>query len=900
MKRILSKLRVPDAAQQFLNSAADVLMPFGHTPIQLKRVFKAALLTTICFMFSCIDRVDNKLGNASYLCALISVSMHPGRRLGAMMQSLAFGLTAVLIGLPYSLFAHFCAKKTYDATNDLQKAYGIFVIFLFIVLCVFGYVRSVAPRFFSVVFVWFLICHFSFLLPITTSYRQIAYDYSVPFIIGIGLSFFVSVTVFPEFGSTYIGTTVLSAMHELQVMFSNTSYFFTSFDTDDPHNVKEHSRKLAALLSQKKKVRTSLAACDATMLECTYEFSYSFMAPQELKSLLKKMRNLSVTVNALHVACELALGVFAGYQPEKDQVAFTDLKKDPDPMSSSHDIIESIKPEKEASYANKELLVEFIKSVNEPVHKVTEIALEALNETKCVLAYTYDAKVHSLKFSNAVDATFVDLDHAEVHKKYEVSLEKIDKHLGELAAANESFSTLVKSELSKISDKEFDLVYLVPQEEYFVLSLFLLNFRETALLVSQILSQVRTLLEIRQSRETHGFFGRKMWFSIIHVRHNWSKYLKTGTAELQEGETASIAATKQTSNDVGESKPSYARNPGLRRQSSFDTLASAAKDTKRATVERVLLKIRLRLIRVLDQLRERRLHLLNAFRTALTIFLVTFPGYSVHMRTWFNNTRGSWVGFAAIIALETNVGATGFGYVMRTISVVLASAWGYALYAAGNYGHDRYVMTVMVFIGVAPMYYMMLLSPHGRAFLIGVVSLVVVPLSTLRNHGIPGTILINFGKRCVAMLVGGGAAMLVNVAVFPQKARVHLVNQLVIALKSCQLIQIQLALGINGENSGASRVSMVRSESRYNQYHRKAKSALAAADSLLKVAMTEPRLKGPFKTRADIYTEIIFVLHQILDRYNNIKFLRQQYGSAVLDELSVSAFFHFIIMIFLF
>lgn len=37
---------------------------------------------------------------------------------------------------------------------------------------------------------------------------------------------------------------------------------------------------------------------------------------------------------------------FAGYQPEKDQVAFTDLKKDPDPMSSSHDIIESIKPEK--------------------------------------------------------------------------------------------------------------------------------------------------------------------------------------------------------------------------------------------------------------------------------------------------------------------------------------------------------------------------------------------------------------------------------------------------------------------------------------------------------------------------------------------------------------------------
>lgn len=54
------------------------------------------------------------------------------------------------------------------------------------------------------------------------------------------------------------------------------------------------------------------------------------------------------------------------------------------------------------------------------------------------------------------------------------------------------------------------------------------------------------------------------------------------------------------------------------------------------------------------------------------------------------------------------------------------------------------------------------------------------------------------------------------------------------------------------------------------------------------VSKQEPRLKGSFKEIHSIYREMFFVLHQILDRFDTIKFLRQQYGSAVLEELSVS------------
>lgn len=52
------------------------------------------------------------------------------------------------------------------------------------------------------------------------------------------------------------------------------------------------------------------------------------------------------------------------------------------------------------------------------------------------------------------------------------------------------------------------------------------------------------------------------------------------------------------------------------------------------------------------------------------------------------------------------------------------------------------------------------------------------------------------------------------------------------------------------------------------------------------VTKNEPRLKGSFKEIQSIYKEMFFVLHQILDRFDSIKFLRQQYGSAVLEDLS--------------
>lgn len=895
------------------------IFPYGHSPTQLKRLFKASLSTAICFMLPCIDSVDIKLGPSSYLCALISVSMHPGRRLGAMMQSLVIGLLGILVGIPYALFAHFLVRKVYYTTNDIQKAMALYIVFEFFILLFIGYVRSAAPRIFSFAYIMFLIAHFSFLLPITTTLSSIAYDFSIPFLVGISVAFVINLAVFPEFGSTHIGTTVLSSIHELQVMFTNTSYFFINLDIDDPELAKGHTQKLAFLINQKKKVRTSLAQCSSTMLECTYEFSYSYMAPQELKPLLNNLQSLSITINALHVTCELVLGVFvgSGAQSSKNDgqksFDFADLEKelkreasaelsdsDHSVFEDSKEFLKHVKPQKEANYADRDLLLEFIHSVREPAQDVTKVALEALNHTKCVLAYAYDAKIDDVKISSIYDTTFVDCNEKTRTEKYQVSLEKIDEYLQEIARVNENFGTAIRLELSKMSNQEFDYIYLVPREEYFVLTLFILNFREASILISKILSQVRTLLAIRINRESKGWSGRRIWFSVIRVTNNWHRFLTSGFGEPQEGETASIIAAKQSSGDFKEkdnvqvNKPSYytrwkQKNHMMSSSLSLNTTGSLVANMKKNTksfVSKGIRKFRKLSFNTHMFFSKRRLHFQSAFRTTLLLFLVTFPGYSEHMHEWYNTIRGSWVGFAALVALETNVGATTLGSITRTICVTIGSAWGYALYVAGNNGDDRYLMVILVMIGTAPLYYFMFYSPYGKAGMMGVVSLTTVPLSTLRNHGIGGTVLVNFAKRCIAMVVGGGAATLINVTVFPQKARTQLVDQLIYSLKYCQLIQIQLAVGLNGESLQST--TMVRSNILFNKYQKKARAALQAAESLLGVAKKEPRLKASFSTHSEIYAEIIFVLHQILDRYNNIKMLRGQYGSAVSDELSVS------------
>lgn len=77
---------------------------------------------------------------------------------------------------------------------------------------------------------------------------------------------------------------------------------------------------------------------------------------------------------------------------------------------------------------------------------------------------------------------------------------------------------------------------------------------------------------------------------------------------------------------------------------------------------------------------------------------------------------------------------------------------------------------------------------------------------------------------------------------------------------------------------------------RFSHAREKAQTALAAAEMFLPFCRNEPRLKGSFKPLEPIYKEIIYVLHQIINRMDNVVDLRKAYGSSVLEDLHMEVY----------
>lgn len=884
------------------------LLPFGHSSLQLRRSFKAAISTTICFALTCITPVQLRLGKNSSYCAMLSVPLNPGRRLGGMVQVEILALFGLGAGVSFGVLAHFLAQRVYYATGSLQRGFGVIIVFELALLAAVGYIKSAAPRLFTFNFVFFMMAHFMMLDSLARPAREMAHDYAVPALVTVAVSALVNLVVLPEFGSTYLGSAVYDNVHELQVLLSSAAFFFLGLQDDDDelHPGKVHFGGLVGelrfLVAQKKRLRDGLSLCTAAMLESSYEISYSYMNPTEMKPVVDVLQRISTSTNALVTSCELALGIFAGPGSDPASAGGPSKYALAEKMDRQISKLRAHLQEKKHTMSpqqhafNKELLLTFIRTVHEPVYQVTQLALEATNYAKCIIAHAYDVDIAATSglFSVTTGPTFVPLNKKLRASIYELSLEKIDALVEDLGAANTAFESLVRAELGRVADTDLDLIYLIPQEEYFVLSLFILNFKETSVMVAEILRSARALLALRLRREARGVLrGRRLWFSILDVFANWGQYLSLGSDEPPEGDEAKIIETLQRGVRIlaqGSKKRRQRRPTSSSRSSTTSSkYRGPAVLMRMPTALAAWTRAQALLLAAYEWSRRNSTHLCNALRLMLAVFLVSFPGYSASMSQWYRGMRGNWIGFAAFVALESNVGATLFVGCIRTLTVAIGSAWGYALYVAGGGGSNAYLMCALAFLGCLPMFYFQLFSSYGRAGIIGNISLIVVPLSTLTaGPGPASAILHNFAKRCVSILIGGSAAALANTVFFPQFARAQLGAQLVRALQGCQLVQAQLAVGLGGDQTAPA--ARLQSDV-FARHWARAYRALETAETLVRIARRELPVWGSFRTPAKIYTEIIFVLRQILEQFYNMKFLRENYGYFGLDEWgSVSVF----------
>ena len=109
-----------------------------------------------------------------------------------------------------------------------------------------------------------------------------------------------------------------------------------------------------------------------------------------------------------------------------------------------------------------------------------------------------------------------------------------------------------------------------------------------------------------------------------------------------------------------------------------------------------------------------------------------------------------------------------------------------------------------------------------------------------------------------------------------------MVESLTNCLRHIQEMEHAIAFGI--ESNVNLDPTTALANQRFEKASRKAKAALGAAEGYIPFCSKEPRLKGSFSELLLVYKEIAFVLHQIIDRMDNMVTLRTNYGSGPLQE----------------
>lgn len=227
-------------------------------------------------------------------------------------------------------------------------------------------------------------------------------------------------------------------------------------------------------------------------------------------------------------------------------------------------------------------------------------------------------------------------------------------------------------------------------------------------------------------------------------------------------------------------------------------------------------------------------------------------------RHWFVDIRGPWIGFVCILVVEPEVGSTFFVFFLRGVGVISGAAWGYLSYVAGDNQNNPYLETVVTVIGAIPGFYFFLGTPYIKAAIIGVISIYIVILSAALPSEVGGSILVNFGKRCLAMIYGGAVALICQIGFFPNKARDELIKEVVYSTGNISKILLLYAAGLDGET-----VQVSLSEKRFHTLQRLSSltsASLIRADAYRISAKKEPRLKGSYHQIEKIFFEIIFLL----------------------------------------
>lgn len=761
-----------------------------------QRIVKISLASTVAVIIAILPVLQDK---STFLVPMIAVFAHPGQRMGAMIESLLMALLGSLVGLCWSLLSLYLSSLLED--RNPPAAYTVRALFLLVSVLVHGFVRSSSPRLF--LFVFFLVVEslLTIQMPSTATSSLFTTIY-VPTLLGAAVSLVVNLSIFPELSSSYLGSSTIDTLCEATETLSRATHWFVTpggdadeikalaaalthrssrathrsprqravrsirrffaqfpnpFKTAKPPSAfsgtPRHLTTLAQLTAQKSRLRAKLARCKAAQDEINFEVSISSLPPIALKPVSTQlMASLARNIIILVGACENKFIVLGNDDGDDDEpvVSTERPSRPPSPnpaagpapstpvarpkiskSKSYADRVDSVKPVKEFETGSTQLLESVLCRIRGPVQAFQASMNEAVSLVTLCLAYCYDVPTLP-SGAPAPDG---------------IPLEELDLRIGEFNEAVARFDTKSTEELKHAAMDSGHSVDFMPRMETFLVSSFILAFRDSAAQVAAMLHHARYLVDKRQRHRDRS----RLWLPQHTSLRQWlstggehdamvlpeaaKKAARTGKVSQSSPVLASTKSKNPPPYGKTKSRPAAdeeARIGGGRSDDADGHDEKSGQPSRRSkhrqpdsAPEGWFMKSRAWAADAIEWAQgSDDLH--YALKLAMAVFLVTWPALVDSWNAWYTAVRGVWAPMQLILVFEVAIGTSLFSISLRLFGVFVGCVFGYLSIVIGR--GNRIAAVAILVLGIVPSVYVQIATKYVKAGMVAIVSMAVVTL----------------------------------------------------------------------------------------------------------------------------------------------------------------------------
>jgi hypothetical protein len=703
------------------------------------KLLKSFLAFFIAYILCLIPEIRGWLGRYSYIMCLSAIISHPGRTIGAEIDSAFLTIAGSATGLGWGAFALWLS----DSTQVARRGYGgILAAFLVLFMGTIAALRSYYIRFYQLVLSAGVAVIYTVLADTSqeVNWKKLL-SYGLPWLFGQSIALLVCCIIFPDAGARPLAVSLHDAFSVMQ----------DGLILPQPDNIALH-RQLALTF-----VNLSQAYRDLVL-----DISLTRFRPSDVKLL----RNLMQAVIRSLLALRMETHLLEDFERDGEERT----------ISSPEQCTPSLGPDalqkRSSTQAPRTSGSDTIINIDGPKRRPRRNTVEGASTL--VVAKLADPTMELLSCMRtslaSCDAVLMDMSG---YRKYLGPKQSISSDV--IGALMKIRKAMIEYDSEEEGLMEHPAVHPTYSDHPEIVELFLFvhPIRQAAASVEALLVKV---MEMQQRHPGWRVylpsypFAKSLQRTNAQVRHDRGGL----TAGFYFRSQEQLARTMKGMANIYQPWPRqrdahHVPDPKME-VSRTDTMGKYEEEKEAAlnrnsNVSREK-RLRYRLWSILHRLQgfETRF----ALKVAITTSLLSVPAWLSQSRGWWNDNESWWAVVVLWIMSHPRVGGNFQDLVTRALFGALGAVWGGISFGIDN--GNPYVMAVFAAIYMIPMIYRYTQSSHPRSGIVGCISFVVISLSAKTADGLPSVVQISW-TRGLAFVIGVVAAVVVNWILWPFVAR---------------------------------------------------------------------------------------------------------------------------------